>query len=109
MPIRGEIIVVEDDPTLRELMVKIVEEIDAKAMAFETADDALTYLLQSQSECCLVIADHGVPGQIQGAEFIEMVREEMALHCCDSDFRVSDRSCINPVFHHLPAQALVPG
>jgi DNA-binding response OmpR family regulator len=74
LPIHGEIIVIEDDPTLRILMVEIVEEIGAKASAFETADDALTYLLQAHDQCSLVIADHGVPGQIQGAEFIEMVR-----------------------------------
>ena len=74
LPIQGEIIVVEDDPTLRSLMVDIVAEIGAKAVAFETADDALTYLLQAHDQCRLVIADHGVPGQIQGIEFIEMVR-----------------------------------
>lgn len=74
LPIRGEIIVIEDDPTLRELMVNIVQDVGANAIAFETADEALTYLLQSQGECRLVIADHGVPGQIQGTEFIEMVR-----------------------------------
>lgn len=74
LPIQGEIVVVEDDPLLRDLMIKIIQEVGAKIMAFETADDALTYLLQSQDECRLVIADHGVPGQIQGTEFIEMVR-----------------------------------
>jgi DNA-binding NtrC family response regulator len=74
LPIKGDIVVVEDDPTLRSLMVDIVAEIGAQALAFETADDALTYLLQAHDQCCLVIADHGVPGQIQGTEFIEMVR-----------------------------------
>ena len=74
LPIRGDIIIVEDDPTLRELMVQIVEEVGGSAQAFETADDALTYLLQAHSECRMVIADHGVPGQVQGTEFIEMVR-----------------------------------
>jgi DNA-binding NarL/FixJ family response regulator len=54
--------------------VDIVAEIGAKALAFETADDALTHLLQAHEQCRLVIADHGVPGQIQGIEFIEMVR-----------------------------------
>ncbi|RON56147.1 response regulator [Pseudomonas frederiksbergensis] len=73
LPIEGDIIVVEDDPTLRSLMVDIVAEIGARAIAFETADDALTYLLQSHEKCRMVIADHGVPGQIQGIEFIEMV------------------------------------
>ena len=74
LPIQGEVIVVEDDPTLRLLMGDIVEEIGAQATAFETADEALTYLLQAHDQCRLVIADHGVPGQIQGIEFIEMVR-----------------------------------
>ncbi|WP_408598399.1 response regulator [Pseudomonas sp. PLMAX] len=74
LPIQGEIIVIEDDPTLRSLMVDIVAEIGAKAVAFDTADDALTYLLEAHDQCRMVIADHGVPGQIQGIEFIEMVR-----------------------------------
>lgn len=74
LPIVGEVIVVEDDPTLRSLMVDIVEEIGAKACAFDTADDALTYLLHAHGQCGLVIADHGVPGQVQGTEFIEMVQ-----------------------------------
>lgn len=74
LPIQGEVVVVEDDPTLRSLMVDILAEIGAKTLAFEAADDALTYLLQAHEECRLVIADHGVPGQIQGIEFIEMVR-----------------------------------
>lgn len=55
-------------------MVDIVAEIGARAIEFVTADDALTYLLQSHEKCRMVIADHGVPGQIQGIEFIEMVR-----------------------------------
>ncbi|MBB3242042.1 DNA-binding response OmpR family regulator [Pseudomonas sp. Tn43] len=74
LPIHGEIIVIEDDPTLRSLMEDIVAEIGAKVVAFDTADDALTYLLEAHDQCRLVIADHGVPGQIQGTEFIEMVR-----------------------------------
>ncbi|MNN75116.1 hypothetical protein D3C81_1913900 [compost metagenome] len=49
-------------------------EIGAKVVAFDSADDALTYLLEAHDQCRLVIADHGVPGQIQGIEFIEMVR-----------------------------------
>lgn len=65
LPIHGEIIVIEDDPTLRSLMVDIVKEIGAKTVAFDTADEALTYLLEAHDQCRLVIADHGVPGHIQ--------------------------------------------
>ena len=73
-PIQGEVIVIEDDATLRSLMKDIVAELGASAVVFETADDALTYLLQAHGQCRLVIADHGVPGQIQGTEFIEMIK-----------------------------------
>ncbi|QCG66972.1 response regulator [Pseudomonas veronii] len=74
LPVQGEIIVVEDDPTLRMLMVDIVSEIGATVRQFHSADDALTYLLQAHQNCRMVIADHGVPGQIQGTEFITMVK-----------------------------------
>lgn len=74
LPILGEIIVVEDDPTLLMLMVDIVSEIGATVRQFDTADDALTYLLQNHEKCRMVIADHEVPGQIQGTEFVEMVK-----------------------------------
>lgn len=73
-PIQGEVIVIEDDATLRSLMKDIVAELGVNAVVFETADDALTYLLQAHGQCRLVIADHGVPGQIQGTEFIEMIK-----------------------------------
>jgi CheY-like chemotaxis protein len=74
LPLTGWVIVVEDDPTLRVLIVEILADIGIYSMDFATADDALTYLLGSQSGCPLVIADYGLPGQIQGAEFIEMVK-----------------------------------
>ncbi|UDU83140.1 response regulator [Pseudomonas sp. HN2-3] len=73
LPIEGHIVIVEDDHTLRSLMGEIVSEIGAEAVSFVTADDALTHLLQTPDKCRLVIADHGVPGQVQGIEFIEMV------------------------------------
>lgn len=73
-PIRGEIVVIEDDPTLQMLMTDILAEIGAKTVAFDTADDALAYLIAAHDRCLLVIADHGVPGQVQGIEFIEMVK-----------------------------------
>ncbi|WP_434702559.1 response regulator [Pseudomonas sp. Z1-12] len=74
LPIRGEVIVIEDDPTLQSLLTDILAEIGATTVAFDMADDALTYLLEAHSKCLLVIADHGVPGQVQGTEFIEMIR-----------------------------------
>lgn len=74
LPIAGEILVIEDDPTLRALMEAIIAELGAGVKAFEAADDALTYLLHAHKDCRLIIADHGVPGQVQGTEFIELVK-----------------------------------
>ncbi|VVM42136.1 hypothetical protein PS645_00302 [Pseudomonas fluorescens] len=73
LPIEGFVIVIEDDPTLRALMEEIVSDVGGTAISFGTADDALTYLLQTHEQCRLVIVDYGLPGQIQGIEFIEMV------------------------------------
>jgi DNA-binding NtrC family response regulator len=75
-PVTGWVIVVDDDPTLRMLMVDILTEIGLRSVDFETADDALVYLLSMPDGCPLVIADHGLPGQLQGAEFIVMVRQK---------------------------------
>lgn len=72
-PIDGEIIVVEDDPLLREIMTEILADVGAHCVAFPNAEDALVYMLGSGSKCSLVIADHGLTGQVQGAEFVSMV------------------------------------
>lgn len=79
LPIEGTVIVVEDDPTLRALMTDILAEIGATVLSFETADDALTYLLQNHGQSPLVIVDQGLPGQIQGVEFIEMIQSRWPL------------------------------
>lgn len=71
---RGDVVVVEDDPVLRPLMAEILEGCGAQIQSFESADDALVYMLGSHDEYSLVIADHQVPGQLQGAEFAGMVK-----------------------------------
>lgn len=73
LPIRGEVVVIEDEPTLCELVRDILEDVGAHCVSFASADDALVYLLQSHAVCTLIIADHGVPGQIQGLELAQMV------------------------------------
>lgn len=72
--VAGAIVVVEDDPILRELMAYVLTEIGAESVLFNTADEALTYLLVSHDQCPMVIADYGVPGQVKGIEFINMVQ-----------------------------------
>jgi DNA-binding NtrC family response regulator len=74
LPIEGTVIVIEDDPTLRSLMSDILGELGAKTLAFVTADDALTHLLENHGQCPLVIVDQSLPGKIQGDEFISLVQ-----------------------------------
>lgn len=74
LPIEGTVIVVEDDATLRPLMADILSEVGADVLAFETADDALTHMLDSHGKFPLVVVDDSLPGQIQGIEFVEMAK-----------------------------------
>ncbi|TPG83402.1 response regulator [Pseudomonas mandelii] len=73
-PINGEIVIVEDESLLRELMRETLSEVGAECVAFSNADDALIHMLASDTRCALIIAAHGLPGQIQGAELAELVR-----------------------------------
>ncbi|WP_433589613.1 response regulator [Pseudomonas koreensis] len=68
------VIVVEDDPIIRLLVKDILDEIGTKSVLFSSADEAYDYLLGTHAHCPLVIVDQGLPGKIQGGEFIEMVR-----------------------------------
>lgn len=76
LPIPGEIVVVEDDPMLCGLMADILAEIGGRSRVFQTADDALTYMLGSRIHCPLIVVDHGLPGQLKGIEFITMVESK---------------------------------
>ncbi|MBV4540088.1 response regulator [Pseudomonas vlassakiae] len=69
------VIVIEDDPTLRALLVEILSELGAACAAFYNAEDALINMLGLKNECSLIVVDHGVPGSIQGMEFISLAHE----------------------------------
>lgn len=76
LPLTGWAIVVEDDPQLRMVMVDILAEIGLRTLDFESADDAFTYMLGMPEGCPLVVVDHGLPGQLNGTEFIVMVKSK---------------------------------
>jgi len=81
LPISGTILVVEDDPIIRLLLSDILSELGAQSASFATADDALTYLQAPHAFCPMVIVDYGLPGKIQGAEFLSMVRNQWPFVC----------------------------
>ena len=74
--IEGLVIVVEDDPLLRLLTVEILSEIGMRSLDFSTADEAFTHMLSMSDSCPLVIADQGLPGDLQGADFIELIKDK---------------------------------
>jgi DNA-binding NtrC family response regulator len=57
-------------------MMEVLSDIGLPLLGFENADDAFTHLSEMQGECPLVIADQGLPGQLQGTEFIEKVKSQ---------------------------------
>ncbi|MDE4539267.1 response regulator [Pseudomonas sp. ITEM 17296] len=70
------ILVVEDDETLRTLLVDILVELGADYAAFDNAEDALIHLLDTGCDCALMVVDHGVPGTIKGMELISLAHEK---------------------------------
>ncbi|MEF9673858.1 response regulator [Pseudomonas sp. PCH446] len=81
LPIFGTILVVGDDSTIRSLMMDILTEIGARSVCFGTADEALKYLQDPHDFCPLAIVDHGLPGKIQGTEFIALVQDQWPFVC----------------------------
>ena len=109
LPITGKVIVIEDDPTLRMLMTDILMEIGAQSLAFESADDALTYLLEAHVPCPLVVVDHALPGQIQGAEFIAMVKSKWPSTGAILMSGYLLESATIPPCDNVPTEAMVTG
>jgi len=73
--LQGDVIVIEDDPTLRMLMSTALEEFGVSSTSFASADEAFDYLQRTENRCSLVITDHGLPGVLSGSDFIKHVHE----------------------------------
>lgn len=71
----GNVIVIEDEPVVRMLLQEMLMEIGFTSSAFENAVQALTYFMHLRGDCSLIIADQGLPGGIQGSEFIRMAHK----------------------------------
>lgn len=73
LSMQSNIVVVEDDRILRQLMIDILTDMGATCLEFEAADDALIHLLNTPAIYSLLITDHSLPGQLSGAELVEMI------------------------------------
>ncbi|MEM0988033.1 MAG: ATP-binding protein [Pseudomonadota bacterium] len=69
------ILVVEDDPEVRNLTTTMLEKLNYRTTWSPSADEALE-LMQSDFTFDLVLVDVRLPGKLNGLEFAEIVRRE---------------------------------
>ena len=75
-PITGRVIIIEDEPVVRMLLDETLSEIGFSSATFDNAASALTHLISIKGDCTLIIADQGLPGGVQGAEFIRFANKQ---------------------------------
>ena len=68
------VLVVEDEPLLRELTVEFVEEAGFVALEAGDADEAVA-LLQARSDIAVLFTDINMPGSMDGLRLAHTVRE----------------------------------
>lgn len=79
LPATWHVIAIEDDPVVRMLLEETLAELGFSSATFDNAAAALTHLVIIKGECILIIADQGLPGGIQGSEFIRLAKERWPL------------------------------
>lgn len=75
LPALGLVIVIEEEPIVRELLGEILADLGFTSEAFDNAIQALKYLEDIVADCALIIADQGLLGGRPGYNFINMVNE----------------------------------
>ena len=68
------VLIVEDDPLLRELAVEVVEEAGFVALVAGDADEAVA-LLEARSDIAVLFTDINMPGSMDGLELAHTVRD----------------------------------
>lgn len=68
------VLVVEDDPVLREVVCDLLEDSDWTAVAAADAAEAIA-MLEKDPGVCAVFTDIHMPGSIDGEQLIRIVRE----------------------------------
>lgn len=74
-PVLGRVIVIEDEPVVRMLLEEFLAELGYTSAGFDNAIQALSYLVHIEGDCDFIIADQGLPGGMQGTEFIRIANE----------------------------------
>lgn len=67
-PFGQMMLIVEDDPLIRDLLCEILESEGFVTQGMANADRALAFLIDQSSRVCLLLTDINMPGTINGAE-----------------------------------------
>jgi CheY-like chemotaxis protein len=60
------VVVVEDEPLIRELEIMLLEDLGYRTVDFTTGETALRYLEQRAGEISVVFSDIRMPGSVDG-------------------------------------------
>lgn len=69
------ILVVEDEPTIREFLCEILEDEGFATQGVPTADEALVFIDRHPEQVRLLLTDITMPGTLNGAGLANRVRE----------------------------------
>jgi len=72
---RETILLVEDEPVLRELVAKVLQEYDYRVLEAETGVQALKVWEEHQGKVDLLLTDMVMPGGVSGAELAHRLRQ----------------------------------
>jgi two-component system, chemotaxis family, CheB/CheR fusion protein len=72
----GAILIVEDDPTVREMLAMLFEDEGHRTTAAASANEALELAARAVFLPDVIIADYNLPGDMTGAEVIARLREK---------------------------------
>lgn len=67
-PLGQMVLVVEDEPLIRDLLCEILESEGFVTKGMANADRALAFLIDQSSRVCLILTDINMPGTINGAD-----------------------------------------
>lgn len=73
--IMTRVLVIDDEPTLRELMCELVEERGGEPIALASADAGRDYLESHVGEIGLLVTDVRMPGSLDGHALARLVLE----------------------------------
>ncbi|WP_261793967.1 response regulator [Pseudomonas oryzihabitans] len=75
-PYRPLLLLVEDEPLLRELATEALESlVDLQVVAMSTADAALSYLEQNGARIDVLFTDVRMPGRLDGEALAQLVAQ----------------------------------